>query len=96
MNSCFIVGKIRKMPTEEELTGRQRTSIDVACTRPYPEPDGHYVSDVFEVELWRGIVEDVLHACKEGDPVAIRGRLVNDEQGMPKMIGEHLSLSSSF
>lgn len=96
MNSCFIVGKIRKMPAEEELIGKQKTCIEVMCTRPFPENDGHYQSDVFRVELWRGIVEDVLHSCKVGDAVAIRGRIVNDRQGAVKLIGEHLSLASAF
>ena len=95
MNSCFIVGNIEKMPQDPRCDNENGYMMQIRCTRPYAEPNGVFLDDVFPVELWRGIAADTCSICRTGDPIAIKGRLII-RQGMSVIIAEHVSLPNQF
>ncbi|MGM9941935.1 MAG: single-stranded DNA-binding protein [Bulleidia sp.] len=96
MNSCFLVGRIQSMP-EPTIPSRGTTAeITVSCRRAFPEPDGSYVTDLFSVRLWNGIAEETRDSCQIGDPIAIRGRLVNENGTRTLIVAEHVSRPNAF
>ncbi len=103
MNTCVIVGKILRKPEFISSVQGSDAYLIVESCRAYPESDGHYVKDRFKVVLWHGIAEECKAICKEGDLIAIRGRVESLEKEENekyhyecKIVAEHVSLPACF
>ncbi len=100
--NCVLVGKVKEKPVVETSSkGNVYAHVLIECERSYPNPDGMYQSDLFRVTLWRGIAEEVAHACEEGSIIAVKGRLeahsyVKDDRTfyVPDIIAERVRLIS--
>lgn len=76
INQLLLVGKIKKMPIIESMKDDNELIIEVR--RNYKNVNGVYEKDCFKCYLWLAISRKITVTCKEGDVVAIKGRLVND------------------
>jgi single-stranded DNA-binding protein len=71
LNSCVIVGKVLK--EAEFKDGEYQLLLE--CNRPYRMEEGNVKTDVFTVMMWKGLAEQCKDMCKQGDVLAVRGRL---------------------
>lgn len=84
LNSCALVGKIIKKPEIlPNVRKNPKTLMLLETDRPFLNVDGVLETDVFEIELWRGIAQQCADLCEEGDIIGLRGRLYSyqDENG---------------
>ena len=78
-----MVGKIKELPLGD--------SMIVEVKRNYKNVEGIFQSDSFKCYLWAAISKKVSLNCKEGDLVAVKGRLIEDE-GICKILAEQVVL----
>lgn len=76
INQLLLVGKIKKLPIFDSM--KSNNEIIVEVRRNYKNVDGIYEKDTFRCYLWIAISKKISLNCKEGDLVAIKGRLVDD------------------
>lgn len=69
INQFILVGFIKKMPVDNCL-------LELEVKRNYKNTDGVFEKDLFNCHLWIAIAKKIMITCKEGDLVAIKGRLV--------------------
>jgi single-strand DNA-binding protein len=76
LNHVILVGRLVRDP-ELQLTesGKKRSSITLAVSRGYKNPNGEYETDFLDCVLWTGIAENTSEYCKSGDLIGIKGRL---------------------
>lgn len=77
MNLVTMVGRIVKLETEEATEERafEITTMTLAITRKFKNPDGIYETDFIKVQMFNNISKNVNEYCLKGDLVGIRGRL---------------------
>lgn len=85
INEVVLVGKISKI--SKELDCKKELLIDVE--RPFKEGAGR-VSDTFICQLWTSIFKKVLSVCNIGDLLAIKGRLIKDEDDRYLIVAENV------
>lgn len=74
--NCVIVGRVKEIPVVETSSkGTVYAHIMLESERSYPNVDGTYTTDVFNVTLWRGIAEECAASCQIGSVIAVKGRL---------------------
>ena len=104
MNTFAIVGEIIEKPELKELnTGVKLANLMVRVKRAFPNSQGVYEYDKFNVTLWRGIAESCNEIASVGDCVAIKGRLqsreITSNEGnnyiIYDIIAEHVSFLSN-
>lgn len=94
-----IVGTLEIDPKEIKYAKNTLyTPVPIKVYRPFKDVDGRYVSDTYEVYLWKGASTDLVYAGYKNCKVCICGRLetVTDITGLenkPKIIAEKLSFS---
>lgn len=76
LNQLLLVGKIKKIPSNDLLKGDNELEVEVR--RNYKNVDGIFESDCFICCLWIAITKKICLNCKEGDLVMIKGRLIED------------------
>lgn len=89
ISSCVLVGRIVSKPIvnlkEED---RFHASILIETERPFRQRDGILEKDIFEVDVWRGIAEEIACGYKKGAIIAMRGHMQSepytDENGETK------------
>ncbi len=69
LNNLVMVGKIDSVPAKDGL------DLVLEVRRSYLNMDGIFDSDFFKCRMWLGIRDNLIKYCKEGDVVAIKGRL---------------------
>lgn len=80
MNTFVIVGEIMEKPALKELSnGMKLANLLVRVKRAFPNSQGMYEFDRFNVTLWRGIAESCNEIANVGDCVAIKGRIQSRE-----------------
>ena len=89
INQLLLVGIIKDMPLNDLKGNKNEVLIEVR--RNYKNSDGVYETDLFKCYLWFAISKKISLNCKEGDLVAIRGRLVDDNDDY-KIIAEQVVL----
>ncbi|MBQ6654881.1 MAG: single-stranded DNA-binding protein [Erysipelotrichaceae bacterium] len=91
-NQIVIVGRIEELQadySEDRLNGM----IRIAVEREFPESNSEYLTDHFNVRLWRGMVETIKENYGAGDLIGINGRIQTEpETGLPLIIAEKVSL----
>ncbi len=76
MNNVVLVGRLVEDPKVIETeTGKQMTSITIAVTRNYKNPEGIYETDFIRCVLWNAIASNTSEYCHMGDVIGIKGRL---------------------
>ena len=89
INQLILVGIIKKMPVYDLLKNDNELIVEV--TRNYKNSDGVFEKDCFKCYLWFAISKKICVCCKEGDLVAIRGRIVEDNECY-KIVAEQVVL----
>ncbi|MBO4537321.1 MAG: single-stranded DNA-binding protein [Erysipelotrichaceae bacterium] len=91
-NQIFLVGRIDVLQAdygEDRMNG----TIRLAVERPFPESNSEYLTDYFDVRVWRGMVETLKDSYRPGDLVGINGRIQNDgPAGQQLIIAEKITL----
>lgn len=96
LNNCMLVGKIVGMPEIlPNVKKHPKTILLLETERPFFDLDGELQTDVFRIEVWRGIAQQCRDICDEGDIIGIQGRLESDtdENGILqyKIIAERIA-----
>ena len=73
INQLFVVGKIIEIDTLEN------NELMLEVVRNYKNTDGIFEKDLFRCDLWIALSKRIGLNCKNGDVVAVKGRLVEDE-----------------
>lgn len=89
INYLLFIGKIKKMPECDFFKSDNELVIEVK--RNYKNSKGIFETDCFKCVLWYAISKKISLSCKEGDLVAVKGRLV-DDKGLCKIIAEEVVL----
>ena len=89
INQLLLVGIIKKIPLYD-LKGSQNELL-IEVKRSYKNSNGVYETDLFKCYLWFAISKKISLNCKEGDLVAVRGRIVDDNNTY-KIVAEQVVL----
>lgn len=89
INQLLLVGIIKKMPVYDLLKNNNELIIEVK--RNYKNSEGVFEKDCFKCYLWFAISKKICLCCKEGDLVAIRGRIVEEDK-IYKIVAEQVVL----
>lgn len=100
MNIVAFVGQIVDSPKlRESQQGNKFATMVVRIPRSFANSEGVYEQDDVSFTLWKGIAETTTNIAKEGDQVAIKGRLQSHayetSDGSPRLgydlIAEHVT-----
>ena len=88
LNNFVILGKVKEVIAGK---GDQPSYVIVEADRAFRNIDGSYSIDVFKVDVWRGIAEEVKDICQPGQIIGIKGRLEADPDTNVRIIAEKIS-----
>lgn len=92
LNAFVLVGFVKEKPFLIDAEKSQKWMMKVETDRPYREADGTCCPDVFMINIWKGIAEEIVCACVPGTCVAVKGRLYSDvSKNHYEMIAEYIS-----
>lgn len=100
-NLIYLIGRLTKDPEKTMLeSGKVVTTITIAVSRNFKNPEGIYETDYLSCTLWNGIAESTCEYTHKGDLVGVRGRLQNkvyiDQDNNKKYINEIIADKVSF
>ena len=96
LNQIIAVGRLVNDPIVEEDESEKKVSeITLAIPRNFKNSEGEYDKDIIPVTLWGGIAENTCKYCKEGDLVAVKGRLQRLEGNTLQVVAEKINFLSS-
>ena len=76
LNQIVLVGRLVRDPELKETeNGINLTRITLAIPRSYKHTNGEYETDFIDCTLWRGIAQNTVEYCKQGDIVGVKGRV---------------------
>ena len=76
LNQVIIAGIVKETPILKETNAKNHyANLLLEVQREYRNNEGNYDIDVFNVLVWRNIAEQCVEICKEGNMVAVKGRL---------------------
>ena len=91
-NQIILVGRISDLQadySQDRLNG----CVTIAVERAFAESNGEYLTDYFDIQLWRGMVETLRDDYRPGDLIAVNGRIQNDgSKEKLQLIAEKISL----
>lgn len=73
INQLFLLGKIKDMRNIDN------NEIKIEVKRNYKNTEGIFECDCFKCCLWMALSKKIAINCKEGDLVAVKGRLIGDD-----------------
>ena len=73
-NYVMLVGKVKKVHTEK-VAGKELTHLILECQRAFPDADGKYITDKFDIRICDFMAE-AAKKIKEGTVVNVKGRLL--------------------
>jgi len=85
INQIFLIGKIK------ELKCVKNNELIIEVKRNYKNTEGVFEKDCFKCNLWIALSKKIELNCKEGDMVAVKGRLVEDK-GVCNILAEQVIL----
>ena len=99
MNQTVLVGRIVQDPKITELEdGKKVCNVTIAIPRSYKNENGEYDTDFIKCTMWSGIAEKTSEYCKQGDLIAIKGRIQtrviekdNSKQTIQEVIAEKVT-----
>lgn len=77
MNKVVLVGNVTK-EIELQKVGEKETAkveFQIAVNRKYKNEAGERITDFLQVEVWRGLAENVAKFVKKGDRVGVAGTI---------------------
>lgn len=86
INHLTLVGRL----TSEIRINEKETIITLAVPRSYKNENEEYESDIIPVKLFNGIAQATTENCKQGDVIAIRGRIETKEDNL-EIVAEKLT-----
>ncbi len=76
LNQSILIGKVVQMPVLQETPNKLKVAnLLLEVERGYKNSDGTVDSDIFNVQLWRGIAESCCDLCTIGSILVVKGRL---------------------
>lgn len=90
INYLTLVGRL----ASEQRINEKEMIITLAVPRSYENEKGEYESDIIPVKLFNGIAQATTENCKQGDVIAIRGRIETKEDNL-EIIADKLTFLSS-
>ena len=76
MNTVCLIGKVKNKPEIiETAKGSKVAKILLDVNRNFPNSNGVVESEVYQVQLWRGIADQFKDCIIPGMSVGIKGRL---------------------
>ncbi len=76
MNQVILIGKVRsELEIKDSKNGFQVGHFLMEVERPYTNADGETDTDLFQVTIWRSLVEEFQTRFHMDDLIGIRGRL---------------------
>lgn len=76
MNTVCIIGKVTNKPEIIETSkGSKVAKVILEVERNFPNSNGITESDLYQVQLWRGIADQFKDCINPGMCLGIRGRL---------------------
>lgn len=79
MNSLCIIGTVSQSPEFIETTnGNTVAKVVLDVYRNFPNSAGEIESEQFQVQLWKGMAEQIRDCMKPGMLIGVRGRLVSN------------------
>ena len=94
LNQLILIGKVKKVPDLELVKNDNELIIEVQ--RNYKNMDGVYESDLFKCYLWLAMSKKICLSCKMGDFVAVKGRLMEEDNSCKIMAEQVVLLSKRF
>lgn len=99
MNQTVLVGRIVQDPKITELEDDKKVcNVTIAIPRSYKNENGEYDTDFIKCTMWSGIAEKTSEYCKQGDLIAIKGRIQtrviekdNSKQTIQEVIAEKVT-----
>lgn len=88
INQLFIIGSIKKMP-------RCDNELVLEVRRNYKNSEGVFLKDNFKCNLWDALSKRIEFTCKEGDLIAIKGRLVDDNDVCKILVEQAILLNKT-
>jgi single-stranded DNA-binding protein len=85
INQLVLIGKIREMENIEN------NELVIEVRRNYKNTEGVFEKDYFKCNLWIALSKKIGLNCKNGDLVAVKGRLV-DDKGTCNILAEQVIL----
>ena len=85
INQIFLLGRIKNM---SDLSNNK---VEIEIKRNYKNIDGVFENDCFTCNLWIALSKKIGVSCREGDLVAVKGRLVSDN-GVCNILAEQVIL----
>lgn len=104
LNQAVLVGRIVQTPELRETeSGKKITRVTLAVPRSFKNSNGEYETDFISCVMWKGVAENTVEYCKQGDLVGIKGRIQsrqyeNDEEQkkhVVEVIAEKVTFLSS-
>jgi len=74
-NHITLVGRLTRDADVKDVSGRFRTTFNLAINRPYRKEDGEFDTDFITVVAWGKLGEVAAEYLKKGNPVLVEGRL---------------------
>ncbi len=90
VNEVILVGRIKDLGLEEN----NKKDIILEVERPFNDVDGR-ISDTFICRLWTAIFSKIIRYCKQGDLMAIKGRMINENESSIVMAENVVILNKS-
>ena len=76
MNTVCLIGKVKNKPEIIETSkGAKVAKVLLDVNRNFPNSNGIVETEVYQVQLWRGIADQFKECIHPGMMVGIRGRL---------------------
>ena len=85
LNQIILIGRVKELKEREN-----KKEIFIEVERPFKENSMKEV-DIFKCLAWTSIFNKILNLCSLGDLLAIKGRLINDNDEYI-VISENISL----
>jgi single-strand DNA-binding protein len=101
LNQAVLVGRIVHTPELRETeTGKKLTRITLAVPRSFKNSNGEYETDFISCVMWKGVAENTVEYCKQGDLVGIKGRiqsrLIETEEEQKRQLTEVVAEKVTF
>ena len=102
MNTVCLIGKVKNKPEIIETSkGSKVAKILLDVNRNFPNSNGVIESEVYQVQLWRGIADQFKDCINPGMIVGIKGRLSannwetssGNKIYSAEIIAEHISIA---
>ena len=93
LNNFVIVGRITKIESEEIENGTNKTIVTVAVSRNFKNINGEYEIDLMPCTLFKGVAEATKEHCKNGDLIALKGRIQTNNNEI-ELMAERLTFLS--